>query len=137
MNLNDQDLQPAFSEYQMDQLRRLFEGGCIYFVQAVISGKVKIGFSKKPLFRIAQLRTSSSEELTILGFVFGSRQDEKIIHRHFAKDRLIREWFNPSDSLLRFVQEHDVFKRICTGKTADVFFEYGMREIDNLIETFV
>ena len=74
----------------------------IYFIS---NGKyVKIGFSKNPLKRLAQLQTGSSEPLEILGTINGTLATEKYLHRYFADKHIQGEWFalNHEDILFCF-----------------------------------
>lgn len=63
---------------------------------------VKIGFTaKNPSDRLASLATSTHLELRLLATEPGDLAHEKKLHRSFAKSHMRREWFEPSNKLLR------------------------------------
>lgn len=67
--------------------------GWIYFVQRDSDGPIKIGYTAKPLARIAALQTGSAEKLTFLALVPGDESDEQRLHLAAADHRLGGEWF--------------------------------------------
>lgn len=76
----------------------------IYFVRAVESGRIKIGYTAgDPLARLLDLRTGSPEELRLIGTIPGGMSDEGDLHRRFAVSRLSGEWFIPSADIVRFI----------------------------------
>jgi hypothetical protein len=66
--------------------------GKVYFIQA--GAFVKIGWSKDPERRLAQLATACPHELTLLGEITGTVLDEQALHRAFAHLRARGEWFH-------------------------------------------
>lgn len=77
--------------------------GYIYFVLAEKSGAVKIGYSAKPLDRLAALATSHHEELKCIFTMRGTQQDEKALHKKFAEFRKRGEWFEYAAPIKRFI----------------------------------
>lgn len=65
--------------------------GKIYFVSA--PGRIKIGFTRKPEARLAQLRYSDMEELEIITIVAGSMFEEGKLHELARDHRIKGEWF--------------------------------------------
>lgn len=67
----------------------------IYFIQANSpDGPVKIGYTGRRVSqRLAEGRTFSPEELTVLAEAPGTFADEAKLHRLFSKHRLRGEWF--------------------------------------------
>jgi hypothetical protein len=79
----------------------------IYFLQAEIIGRIKIGYSSRGRLksRIDQLRTASPVNLTLLACIEGDRAMERHLHERFAAARVCGEWFHPSATLVRFIAE--------------------------------
>lgn len=65
--------------------------GKIYFVSA--PGRIKIGYTRKPEQRLAQLKAVDMEPLTSLGVIPGTRSLEKRLHALVAPHRIRGEWF--------------------------------------------
>lgn len=79
----------------------------IYFIQAGVSGPVKIGVSNDPFSRLRQLQTGNVENLRILAIHPGDLELEKALHRYFQPHRLKNEWFEPCEELLDLVDRPD------------------------------
>lgn len=73
----------------------------IYFIQAADdpTGPVKIGVSKRPKHRLAQLQIGSPYDLRLLGTYPGDDLTEAFLHRVFSGDHLRGEWFRYSERL--------------------------------------
>lgn len=68
---------------------------CIYFIQGVDGGPVKIGLATSPTDRLRQLQTASPVELRILRVIEGAvKKDESAIHRKFNHLHIRGEWFS-------------------------------------------
>lgn len=67
----------------------------VYFIKAVGSNKVKIGFtSRTPKKRLQQIKTGCPEELELVHLIpDGTKEDEKAFHKQFQRSRLHLEWF--------------------------------------------
>lgn len=65
----------------------------IYFIRAA-AGPVKIGLTNDPAFRLAQLQTSSWDELRVMRTLDGARAEERWLHTRYAPRRLRGEWFS-------------------------------------------
>ena len=81
----------------------------VYFILDHASGLIKIGRCRGSV--TARLRSGQSfnpNPMTILGW-YSSGPLEKELHRIFARDRVVREWFKDSPGL------RDVIKVACAG----------------------
>lgn len=79
-------------------------GGCIYFVQGENSQRIKIGFSKDPVKRIAALATGCPEPIKVLGAIDGSQAGERALHLKFAHLRVVGEWFRNGPDLVTHIE---------------------------------
>jgi hypothetical protein len=72
---------------------------------------IKIGFTswEDPQHRMALLQSGNPERLRLICEAPGDRYSEKALHREFADDRMVGEWFACSARLL------DLIKRIKAG----------------------
>ena len=70
--------------------------GLVYFVQAGDDGPVKIGFSRAPAQRVADLQTSNPAPLRLLATIPGCLVSEAMLHREFGEHRIRGEWFHPA-----------------------------------------
>lgn len=78
-------------------------GSFVYFIQRA-DGLVKIGFSCSPSLRLSQLKTQHGCDMTLLATTQGARLREKELHETFTHDRIVGEWFEPSDQLMKFIK---------------------------------
>ncbi len=65
----------------------------VYFVEAVGSGLVKIGFTTNLQERLRHMAIGNPTELRLLKTVGGGRREEAHLHRRFAIHRKGGEWF--------------------------------------------
>ena len=82
--------------------------GYIYFIAT--KDKIKIGFTKNPVEkRLKQLQTGNDENLVLLGYILGELEEEQLLHKQFAKDRIRHngEWFFPSEELVEYINKHN------------------------------
>lgn len=77
--------------------------GYVYFFK--VGGFVKIGFSKKPLHRIADLHVGQSTAADLMVAVKGSRMDEKGLHRALEGFHSSGEWFQASSSVMTVITQ--------------------------------
>lgn len=78
-------------------------GRCsVYFIAA--GGMIKIGISKDPERRIAELGRSSPLPLSILAIIPGGRNREKSLHERFAEHRKHGEWFTECQDILDYIK---------------------------------
>ncbi len=76
----------------------------IYFAQALAIGYIKIGFTRSPVKRLAQLKDSSYEDTKMLATMSGGFKLEKSLHTKFADCRVFGEWFQPTPELLDYIK---------------------------------
>ncbi len=91
----------------------------IYFLQAEIIGRIKIGYTSKAKAdkRLHNLKCGSPVELKLLTWTGGDRQKEQELHQRFAHARVRGEWFDPVPELVRYVARLQG-KKICQVNTA-------------------
>lgn len=77
----------------------------IYFVQAEIIGRIKIGWTadEDAAVRLAMLQTASPVRLHLIATRPGGRCKERELHARFAHARTVGEWFDPVPELARYV----------------------------------
>lgn len=71
--------------------------GLIYFIEAVGTERVKIGFTTNPVeYRLRRLQTSSPFALSVATTLEGSLGHERYLHKRYASERIIptAEWFH-------------------------------------------
>lgn len=78
--------------------------GYIYFIRA--GSKVKIGFSTRPLIRLANLQTSHHEKLEVLGTKPGTKKLEADLHHRFRDFHVRGEWFQAHPLVLEYFKPH-------------------------------
>jgi hypothetical protein len=76
----------------------------IYFIQGIVTRKIKIGFSKNPSTRLSRLQTGSPDELVIIGVAIGDMSIEKILHDKFSESHSHGEWFNDCEKIREFIR---------------------------------
>lgn len=80
--------------------------GFVYFVEAVDTGRIKIGWSKEsPERRLRELSAACPFELRLLGAMVGCKVEEAHKHRLFECSRVPgkREWFFDSPEIREFI----------------------------------
>lgn len=82
----------------------------VYFIRRGERGPIKIGWSKSPVGRLAQLQTGQEVKLVLLATAPGGSQEEAALHDRFAATRMVGEWFRPTPWLCGYVR-----KVIATG----------------------
>lgn len=92
-NLND----------KRDRANSLNKKSVVYFVQFGNSGPIKIGSTSTLKSRLAQLGSSTAQQIVLLGYLQGSVREEKSLHRRFQHLLLYGELFSPSEEILSFI----------------------------------
>jgi len=67
--------------------------------------RIKLGYSKRPLARIAEISAGASQHLIVLKIMEGTKEDEQWLHEHFKSElgcRVAgkREWYEATAALL-------------------------------------
>lgn len=76
------------------------------YIYAITDGvNIKIGISKHPLKRLKQLSTGHPLKLSMLGYFEGNRDLEQQIHRMFKKTNSNKEWHEPNEELLNYLND--------------------------------
>lgn len=75
----------------------------VYFIQAQVTGLIKIGYSVDPRMRLINMATMSPEPLVLLAIHPGGRDLEGQLHRRFSRSRTHGEWFRPTRGILDFI----------------------------------
>ena len=78
------------------------EEGKVYFIQQ--QEAVKIGFSKNPWARLAQLKVGMPYVATLLFHVVATKSQEQATHELFKKHRLQGEWFSICPEILAYIR---------------------------------
>ena len=87
-----------------------------------------MGHSKDIRTRLSTLQTGSTGKLNLIGYGFGDRELEKAIHDEFKNDRIIGEWFKPTEDLLNLVFSLNAMR--CVGEEAIPSHIKGLKHID-------
>ena len=77
----------------------------IYFIQAEIIGRIKIGCTKaeKIGIRLKSLQVGSPVKLELLAVMDGGKRTERLLHERFSAYRVHGEWFRMGKRLVQFV----------------------------------
>lgn len=79
----------------------------IYFIADVELLHVKIGFTRKDLYRrVAELQTGNPLKLIVMAIMPGTMQDERNLHRKFDHCRKYGEWFEIRNDLKEYIELH-------------------------------
>lgn len=75
--------------------------GHVYFIE---QGKhIKIGFSRGPEVRLAQIQAATPHRCTLIATVPGSLDDEQKMHALFSETRVHGEWFEDTPALRAYI----------------------------------
>ena len=69
------------------------ETGALYFIRNAHADEIKIGHSRDPAKRLADLQVGCSSLLELIGVIAAPREIEPIVHRQFYEGRIRGEWF--------------------------------------------
>lgn len=87
--------------------------GKIYFVEAVGANRIKIGFSTNLKNRMAQLRTDCGFPIKLIGFIYGTMDDEtQLLFYFYGKEMLLQgEWYDARiyEEVAQLCKEHGHF----------------------------
>jgi hypothetical protein len=72
----------------------------VYIIRAGTEGPVKIGWSKRPAIRKANVQPTHYEELFVLREINCTRAGEGMLHRYFQSRRIRGEWFTFDEEML-------------------------------------
>ncbi len=77
----------------------------VYFIRRGEDGPIKIGWSRSPVGRMAQLQTGQEVQLHLLAMAPGGSREESELHRRFASSRMVGEWFKATPMLCAYVRQ--------------------------------
>jgi hypothetical protein len=70
------------------------DSGVVYVLRDGASGRVKIGWTSRPVAqRQRAIEHASGTRLDLVAAFEGTRQDETALHARFASQRIVGEWF--------------------------------------------
>jgi hypothetical protein len=98
--LSLREMAPIYRQLMRENRHRLT---WIYTIQQGDDGPVKIGKAKKPSERIATLQQANPATLNGIAAWRDFPEEEKRLHREFAKYRIRGEWFEPAPELIEYV----------------------------------
>lgn len=84
------------------------DGSCVYFIQAVAGGLIKIGHTNNLRIRLQKIRLMNAAPLTLLGTLLGTFETEQALHLKFSAARAHGEWFQLTDDLLAFLLDQGI-----------------------------
>jgi hypothetical protein len=106
---------------EIERIRAGIEFGTptrVYFIRAGRTGPIKIGHAAYPEGRLRDLQCAHFQELILLGHVAGRVPVESAIHNRFKHLRMSGEWFRPTKTLIRFIdQTLDLEARLAEAAT--------------------
>lgn len=76
----------------------------VYFIQRGRTREVKIGSAYDVDARFSSLRTSSPDDLRLIGVLAGDHTTEKTLHKQFDEYWIRREWFKLEGELAEFIR---------------------------------
>lgn len=101
--------------------------GFIYFITS--GNYVKIGYAKDPRKRAYQIQTGNPEEITLVGAIEGTKEDERLLQIRFAKLHYRNEWYLLDGELTDVVQEaKKAWKKNFFPTTAGINLNYINQE---------
>ena len=96
--------------------------GCVYFIKARGTDRVKIGWTNDLKKRLANLQTASPFRLKVLLVLDeSSRSVEKSLHDRFATARVCGEWFLLTGELKAIIRQN---LRLQANREAERQFDY-------------
>ena len=67
--------------------------------------EVKIGYSKNPNCRLSSFKTGTTDDLTLLGVIYGTLEDEQKLHKRFAQYKIKGEIFRYEGFLKEYIKD--------------------------------
>lgn len=100
-----EDLCMDIPEMTPEQIRKAMDAQCVYLIQGVNGGPIKIGHTGDLRGRLATFQVASPVELKVLVTIPGGGCDlERLLHKRFAKNRIHGEWFEDCPELQSFLR---------------------------------
>lgn len=105
----------------------------VYFIQAGIGGRIKIGYSPRPRQRIEYIQRYNGVKLITLACITGTAGLEKALHRILAEHRAHGEWFEPVPRVLDLARRAASLPQDYEGRQGDCDLEFSSEKLDFLI----
>jgi hypothetical protein len=89
---------------ETDGAATILLGECVYLLNNADCGLLKIGYSKRLLYRMGEIAEEvgcSPKALTSLATVPGDKRLERKLHHRFADSRVVGEWFKDCPEIRR------------------------------------
>lgn len=113
------------------------KNGYIYAFQGIQTKLIKIGFSKElPYKRLLTAQSYSPDKLKVLGVWKGCRVDETNTHYLFLRYHSHGEWFNESQSLLRYILKNNQPDLLESLRIESLQLKRNQWKISDLTEAF-
>lgn len=105
----------------------------IYFIWDSGTNAIKIGVSNFPVARLGELQIGNPNVLFLLRVAEGDEATESALHKRFADDLIMGEWFRPSQGLMRFIREASAPSPVVEAESRSA---RGLVAVNWLIERF-
>lgn len=103
----------------------------IYFVQAHITKKIKIGFTTQWIdTRLGVMQSNSPDQLNFLGGLVGDKKEEKRIQKKFEYYLSHGEWFNECKELLNFIKDNCLKSKSCFDSINELILDGSVTLIE-------
>jgi hypothetical protein len=73
--------------------------GYIYFIEAIGTNRIKIGWSTNPNERLDHIASSCPFPVKLIKLIYGDYKTEQLWHQKFKHLRIYREWFKSTSAL--------------------------------------
>lgn len=83
--------------------------GFVYIVESS-NGLFKIGYTNDPARRLSMLRTSTADQLTMLGTIPATPDNEAELHEILEPWNVAREWFKPCRAIAYLIEHSTPFQ---------------------------
>ena len=77
--------------------------GRVYFIQNPDTKRVRIGYTTRPLARLAEHQGGHDCDLDFLAIIDGTPKTEKALHEKFKKHRKRGSWYEPAPELMEHI----------------------------------
>jgi hypothetical protein len=80
----------------------------IYFIRNTETGRIKIGYSHDPDWRIKNLQTGSDAALEVILKIPGGYKEECFLRNQFRDYHYRGEWFNNTGELYKYIKDRTI-----------------------------
>lgn len=89
----------------------------IYFIYDSQRNAVKIGITNDVERRLYGLQTGNPVKLELKHSLRGTHRDERLLHKHYEKYNILREWFEYSNEIMLDIEQNNVENIINTYRS--------------------